>query len=171
MVEQLRTKPGGSGIDVTIGDFAEVPVKGPFSLVFVTASTFFMLPTQEDQLRCFRNVAQRLRPGGRFLIEAGLHPLGADDRPMKVVEAGTDRLLMLAGTYNPANQISTGNHLQFGPTGVKTWPFLSRFVGPGELDLMARMANLRLENRWGDWKKGPPSATSRRHVSVYVKEG
>src|SRR6185503_8376867 len=35
IVEQMRKKPGGDGITITIGDMADVPVDGTFSLVFV----------------------------------------------------------------------------------------------------------------------------------------
>src|SRR2546426_3220636 len=35
MVEQLRAKPGGADVPVTIGDLADVAVDGSFSLVFV----------------------------------------------------------------------------------------------------------------------------------------
>src|SRR6266850_3696421 len=60
MVKQLRAKPGGDAIRVTIGDMADVAVEGTFALVFVTFNTFFMLTSQEDQVRCFRNVAAHL---------------------------------------------------------------------------------------------------------------
>ena len=56
-MRQLRAKPGGEAIPVTIGDMADVPVDGEFSLVFVVFNTFFMLTTEEAQQRCFRNVA------------------------------------------------------------------------------------------------------------------
>jgi hypothetical protein len=46
-----------------------VPADQPFSLVFVVFTTFFFLLTQEDQVRCFANVAERLAPGGRFVLE------------------------------------------------------------------------------------------------------
>jgi SAM-dependent methyltransferase len=75
MVAKLRGKPGGERIPVTIGDFADVGVKGEFSLIFVAFSTFFALLTQEDQVRCFRNVAPRLAAGGRFLIDTFLPKL------------------------------------------------------------------------------------------------
>jgi hypothetical protein len=44
-----------------------------------------------------------------------------------------------------------------------------RYVWPSELDLMARIAGLRLRERWGDWDRTPFSAASRKHVSVWEK--
>jgi SAM-dependent methyltransferase len=70
MVAKLREKPGGDRIPVTMGDFADVPVEGRFTLVFVVFNTIFGLLTQADQVRCFRNVAERLTDDGRFVIEA-----------------------------------------------------------------------------------------------------
>ena len=70
MVDQLRAKEGGAKMPVTIGDFADVAVEGTFSLVFVTSNTFFMLTTQEEQIRCFVNVASHLDESGAFLVHA-----------------------------------------------------------------------------------------------------
>src|SRR3989442_7882021 len=43
MVAQLRDKPGGTSIPVSIGDFADVPVSGEFALIFVVLNTFTAL--------------------------------------------------------------------------------------------------------------------------------
>lgn len=46
--------------------------------------------------------------------------------------------------------------------------FRPAFVTPGsELDLMARLAGLRLRDRWADRQREPFDGTSRGHVSVY----
>ena len=44
-----------------------------------------------------------------------------------------------------------------------------RYVWPAECDLMARLAGMRLEHRWGGWKREPFTGLSPSHVSVYVK--
>ncbi|HDL50154.1 MAG TPA: class I SAM-dependent methyltransferase, partial [Actinobacteria bacterium] len=80
MVARLREKPGGADIPVVIGDFADVPVEGSFSLIYAAFNTFFALLTQDDQVRCFSRVANRLLPGGRFLIEAFIPDLTRFDR-------------------------------------------------------------------------------------------
>ena len=36
---------------------------------------------------------------------------------------------------------------------------------------MARLAGMRLENRWGGWLKEPLTASSGKHVSVYRSGG
>jgi hypothetical protein len=69
MVERLRAKPGGEAIPVILGDFADLPVEGGYRLVYAVFNTFFSLLTQDDQVRCFRAVADRLTPDGAFALE------------------------------------------------------------------------------------------------------
>jgi hypothetical protein len=52
---------------------------------------------------------------------------------------------------------------------VRLAPIALRIAGPGELDLMARLAGLRLQARWEGWNGEPFISTSRRHVSVYSR--
>ena len=44
-----------------------------------------------------------------------------------------------------------------------------RFTWPAELDLMARIAGLRLEARYADWDRSPFTDESTKHVSVWRK--
>jgi hypothetical protein len=44
-----------------------------------------------------------------------------------------------------------------------------RYAWPAELDLMARLAGLRLRERWGGWQREPFTAASESHVSVWDK--
>src|SRR5499426_1043735 len=60
MVARLRAKPGGDRIPITMGNFAEMAVSGRFSLIFVAFNTFFGLQSQDDQVRCFKGVADHL---------------------------------------------------------------------------------------------------------------
>src|SRR5205807_9013352 len=71
MVAQLRSTPGGERIAVTMGDFADVPVGGSYRLIYVVFNSLFNVLTQDDQVRCFENVAAHLTDDGSFVIEAG----------------------------------------------------------------------------------------------------
>ena len=51
--------------------------------------------------------------------------------------------------------------------GVRMGPISCRLISPAEMDLMARIAGLRLLARWGGWHHEPFTADSKRHVSVY----
>jgi SAM-dependent methyltransferase len=54
MVEQLRRKPGGSAISVTIGDMASNRVEGAFALVYLVFNTIGNLTSQQQQLACLK---------------------------------------------------------------------------------------------------------------------
>src|SRR5438874_9054487 len=53
MVAQLRAKPGGEEIGITIGDFATATAPGPFSLAYLVFNTIGHLTTQDAQVACF----------------------------------------------------------------------------------------------------------------------
>src|SRR3712207_6001481 len=69
MAAELRKKPGGGDIPVSIGDMANTTAPGEFSLVYLVFNTITNLLTQSQQVECFRNAAKHLQPGGRFVIE------------------------------------------------------------------------------------------------------
>ena len=70
MVAELRRKPGGPDMPVTIGDFADFSLDARYDLVFVVFNTLFSLPSQDGQTRCFETVARHLSEDGVFVIEA-----------------------------------------------------------------------------------------------------
>jgi SAM-dependent methyltransferase len=171
MVTRLRAKPGGADLPVTMGDFADVPVDGEFDLVYVVFNTFFALPTQEDQLRCARNVAARLRPGGRFVVEAFVPDLTQFDRGQRVQvgDLGLDRVKLDVSQHDRNAQTVVTQHLVFGPGGLRMYPVRIRYAWPSELDLICRLADLHLTDRYGGWHREPFGAASGGHVSVYTR--
>jgi SAM-dependent methyltransferase len=165
MVARLRAKPGGDRVPVTIGDFTDVPVAGRFSLVYVAAGSFFELPSQDAQLRCFENVARHLVPGGLFVLD-GLIP---DDsqQPMRVIPSRTGELVLRVRQVDRVEQRYVSHYLVVSGEGTRLLSVRFRYAWPSELDLMARMAGMRLRQRMGGWKGEPFTATSQSHVSVY----
>ena len=171
MVKKLRVKTGGMDIPVTIGDFAELDIEGDFSLVYVVFNTFFALLSQEDQVRCFSNVARRLREGGVFVIEAFVPDMTRWDRDqrMEARHVENDSVVLDAARHDPVEQRVASNHLVVSEGGVKLYPVQLRYAWPTELDLMARLARLRLRERWGGWRRESFTASSVKHVSVYER--
>lgn len=171
MVERLRAKPGGERVRVRAGDFAEADAPGEFALVYVVLNTFFMLTTQEAQARCFANVARRLAPGGVFLIEAFVPDLTLYDRGQAVrvsdVQAGFVNLHV--AQLDAASQRVSGQQIVIDAGGVRLYPIEIRFAWPSELDLMARLAGMRLRERWSGWRREPFDGRSQKHVSVYER--
>jgi SAM-dependent methyltransferase len=171
MLAKLREKPGGDAITVSLSDFADVDAPGPFSLVFVVFNTFFGLVTQDQQIRCFQNVAARLAPGGRFVIEAFVPDLARFDREQRVnaTRVEVDWILLEATMHRRDDQRIDSMHVLIREDGVQLNPVRIRYAFPSELDLMARLAGFRLESRWGGWDRRPFGPDSTQHVSVYAR--
>ena len=171
MVDRLRAKPGGEDIPVTFGDFVEVGVEGSFPLVYVVFNTFFALLTQEDQARCFANVARRLDTGGTFVMEAFVpDPARFDSgQVVQTKRVGAGEVVLECSRHDPVRQRVDSQNVVVRADGARLYPASIRYAWPSELDLMARLAGLRLRERWADWSRGPFTARSGGHVSVYEK--
>jgi SAM-dependent methyltransferase len=169
MVERMRAKPGGDAIAVTIGDMADVPVDGRFALVFVVFNTFFQLYSQDTQLRCFANVADHLHPSGRFVIHAFVPDTSRVEagQHLAVKEASLDRVRLDASVFDAQEQRLDTTQVRITEDGIRLVHAKLRFAWPPELDLMARLAGLTLEDRWATFEKQPFTGESAFHVSVY----
>ena len=169
MVEQLRSKPGGEHIDVTIGDFSAATVDHVFSLAYLVFNTINNLTSQDAQVACFQNAARHLRPGGCFVIEVGVPslrrlPHGERFRAFEVTETylGVDE-------FDVATQGLVSHHFtaEDGHFEKHSIPF--RYVWPAELDLMARLAGMSLRERWAGWQREPFTNESTKHISVWER--
>jgi SAM-dependent methyltransferase len=163
MVAQLRAKPGGAELPVELGDFSTTRVGATFSLVYLVFNTISNLTSQEAQVACFENAAVHLDPGGCFVVEVGF-PSGAQLEVFDLSDAhvGVDE-------YDPATQSSASHHFTLvdGEWVRLSMPFRSTY--PAELDLMARLAGMRLRERWAGFGREPFTSESTRHVSVWEK--
>ena len=170
MVDQLRQRPGGDRLRVEIGDMTAVDMGERYALVFLVYNTIFNLLTADDQVRCFENAARHLEAGGAFVVETALPhawiPPGQPDyirtELVELSEVGFD-----VARYDPATQLLTENHVRITPDGVRFAPIVCRLITPGEMDLMARLAGLTLDERFESWRREPFGSTSLCHVSVY----
>lgn len=169
MIEHLRSRPGGAELPVVLGDMADMDVEGTFRLVFAVFNTFFALPSQEAQVRCFHGVARHLTPDGAFVVEAFVPDPARFEggQTVRAVEAATDRVVLEVARHDPVGQRVASSELTLTPEGHDLRPLMLRYAWPAELDLMARLAGLRLEARWADWRRSPFTGASHRHVSLY----
>lgn len=170
MLARLAAKPGSAAVTTSVGDFADVDVDGPFAVVVVTFSTLFNLTSQEAQVRCFANVADRLAPGGMFVVDAFVPDpaLYVRNQAVVVSELTADRVVLQVAQYDPVAQTVAASSIAITEQGVRLYPVAARNVAPAELDLMARLSGLRLHARWSDWRRTPFAPDDhRRHISVY----
>jgi SAM-dependent methyltransferase len=169
MVARLRSKPGGKAIDVTIGDFATTSKERQYSVVYLIFNTINNLTSQAAQVACFKNAAAHLLPGGYFVIEVGVPalqrlPLG---ETMLVFHRSETHLGI--DEYDVVTQGFTSHHLTIAGDQVERRSIPFRYVWPSELDLMAEMAGMTLQGRWGGWSEEPFTKTSSSHVSIWRK--
>jgi SAM-dependent methyltransferase len=170
MVAQLRAKPRGRDIGVTIGDFATTRVDGEFSLVYLVFNTIFNLVTQDEQVACFENAAAHMQSGGRFVVETGVPELQRLPPGQTVIPFRAEPGGISFDVYDVITQRFSSQHYFFDDEGsVQASPVELRYAWPAELDLMARIAGLSLQDRCAGWHGEPFTSLSPGHVSVYEK--
>ena len=171
MITKLQAKAGAERISVTVGDFARTRVPGTFGLAYLVFNTIMNLTTQDEQVACFRNVADHLSPGGLFVIEVGVPalqrlPPGETIRPFTVnaTKLGFDE-------YDIATQRLVSHHYSLVDGQFDGFSIPFRYVWPSELDLMAQLHGMKLRDRWSDWGRQAFTSDSTKHVSVWEKPG
>ena len=171
MVARIRDKPGGDKVDVTVGDMASASApRHKYPLVYLVFNTIYNLLTQDAQVRCFENAARHLTTDGVVVVEAGVPSAWLrGDQFVNIEHLGSDEVVLDVNRYNAITQIMDENHVSLTKDGLRFGPISCRLIWPGEMDLMARIAGMRLVDRWGGWKQEPFTAASSRHVSVYAR--
>lgn len=170
MVARLRAKPGGERIRTTIGDLADVPVEGRYTLVYLVFNTLFALQTQEEQIRCFENVAAHLTRDGVFVVETFVPDVTRFDRDQRIEteHVGLDQAWIGLAQHFPAEQRVDSMHILLRERGARFYPVRIRYAYPSELDLMARLAGLELRDRYDSWERKPFTEPTGSCVSVYA---
>jgi len=104
-----------------------------------------------------------------FLIEAFVPDLTRFTRGqiVQAVQVGVDEVKLEASRHDPLTQRTYSQHVLITEGGVKLYPVQLRYAWPAEIDLMARLAGMRLRERWGDWRRTPFTAASINHISIY----
>jgi SAM-dependent methyltransferase len=170
MAERLFAKPGAAAVRVTIGDMRATRIPGSFTLVYLVANTIMNVTTQDDQVAVFANAAAHLEPGGCFVVEVIVPQL------RRVPPGEVARVFRLDPDHvgietfdDTAGQIAWSHHwIQARGRMVRhSAPY--RYVWPSELDLMARIAGLRLRDRWAGWDRAPFTSDSHSQIAVFEK--
>lgn len=171
MLEQLRSKPSAAEIDVALGDFARQRLESRFAVVVLAVNGITDPPTREAQIACFENAARHLEPGGCFVIETYVlapEQLSGDWSIWpRIVE--DEHVELQLSRWDAASSRVERTLVHLMPDRVRLIRLVDNYAWPGELDLMARAAGLRLRCRFGGWNREPFDASSRRHVSIYER--
>jgi hypothetical protein len=140
MVGQLRQKPGGRDVHVTIGDMASTRVEGTFRLVYLVFNTIGNLTAQNEQVACFSNAALHLEQGGCFVVEVGVPELRRLPPGERHVVFHADGDSWGIDEYDTASQTLVSHHLRREGGGLHHRAIPFRYVWAAEPDLMARLA-------------------------------
>jgi len=169
MVARLRAKPAAEHMHVVVGDMATTRIDGEFAVAYLVFNTIFNLTTQDAQVACFENAAAHLRSSGWFVIETGVPALQSLPPGQTVLPFRAEPDGLGFDVYDVVTQRFSSQHYHFADGRVEATPVEFRYAWPAELDLMARIAGMRLEGRYANWRKEPFTALSQGHVSIYQK--
>lgn len=169
MAAELKEKPGSDTVEVTIGDMTSTRVDGTFRLVYLVYNTIGNLLSQDKQVECFCNAAAHLEPGGCFVVEVLVPPLRRLPPGESSLVFTLTKQRVGYDDIDVANQRGVSHHIWFREDGPRRFSTPWRLVWPAELDLMARLAGMRLRERWADWDRSAFTGESLKHVSVWEK--
>lgn len=175
MLDLLRAKVESRSLKGSVSwnkeDITNFESSVSYTLIYAIYDAVLLLPSQEDQINCFRCAAKALEFGGRLVIESNLPNTGAftDNNRLEIVRTGESGVEFRIQEHRPIEQQFVGSYVWLTQDGIRIKPLLMRYARPPELDLMARLAGLRLESRYASWDKSVFELSSTKHVSVYVK--
>jgi SAM-dependent methyltransferase len=175
MIEKLREKPGGDQIKVIQENYVDMNVEGKYRLIPWIDWGPFLLHSQDEQVRCIQNAADHLEDGGFLVVEMPTRvPIpdnqGPNGSEHLLIESITSTSVGLwAVDYNPLDQTLFTQQILLKDGSVQLQPVPMRYVSPAEIDLMARMAGLKLKYRWSNWQRAAMTSESSTHISVYEK--
>jgi SAM-dependent methyltransferase len=169
MVEHLLVRRPNAR--VAIGDMATVDMDRRYSLVFLVATSLFLLVDQDDQVRCFENAARHLTKKGRFVVHSWTpRPSRFDHgQTLRTADVSDYGVSIEAARHDASTQRIDVQYISVDAEGgIELYPIHLRYAWPAELDLMARIAGMRLVERFGGFRNEPFTDTSPDQVSVYA---
>lgn len=174
MLERLAARPDRAGLHAHRGDITDLsclPDGLRFRLACITASTLFLLPDQDAQLRCLVGAAERLLPQGRLVVEAmaGVPPEYRDPTGLGVGETGAEAVVLHVSRHDQVQQRIVVHRLGIDEGKIQIGVTSLRYAWPAEIDLMARLAGLSLVARYGGWHREEFTSDSSTHISVYER--
>lgn len=170
MMKRARARLGEAASLVT-GDFSRTLPTGPFDAVFVGYNTLFNLPDGESLASCMGLVADRLAPGGSFVVDATL-PIDDDasstNDHVGIRTMRTGEVVLTVSRHDPAERRIIGQFVSYvDGERVRLRPWVVRYWPPEELDHVADTVGLTLVTRTADGAGTPYASGGNRHISLY----
>ncbi|MFC9219974.1 class I SAM-dependent methyltransferase [Streptomyces hygroscopicus] len=169
MLAKLADRDPEGKVRATAGDFTATTTGEVYDTVFIALNTFFAPTSADQQVECMRRMAEQLAEGGRVVIEA-FDPLPFHQQEGEKTSTRylSPQSVMIDSTHVMRDrQLILVIHTTVDGSVPQPTQELIRYAWPSEIDLMARLAGLRLVDRFGGWNDEPYGPHSPRHVSVY----
>lgn len=182
MLARLADHDPDGLIDAVCGDMVAdlSAIDTGFDVALIAVNTLFNIVEPDRQQECFRAVATRLRPGGRFVVEAFVpdpesggvaSPGSAVRSDVSVRSMAADHVVLSVSQHRPDDQRAEGQFVEITESGgVRLRPWSIRWATPAQLDEMASAAGFVVETRTADMAGAPFDDDSAGHVTVYRLE-
>jgi SAM-dependent methyltransferase len=175
MIKLLEMKASATQAPVTVhqADMCDFDLGMTFGVVFLSHNTLSALPTQDDQLMCIRSAARHVRGDGRLIVDQGMPGIDMlkGDGALRFTRTDKDGVWAIGHRHDWATQQVISQRMRFGKDGFFTGTIKGRYVWPGELDLIASLAGLRLSERWSDWSGDEFRSSSQSVISCFRPVG
>lgn len=169
MLKVMANKEDGDLVDSFVGDMSETNLNRTFDLAYNIMNGITYLLTLDEQVAFFKNAARHLKPGGIFVIETFLPRL---DRIVKddVAPYALEETYIGFDKFDQTKQLLTSYQFDLSSEKVDRFQTTHRYVWPSELELMGKIAGLRLLYTWDNWEGEPLTNESDNVVMVWQKD-
>lgn len=173
-----------SAVELVEGDMRRFDLGARFDLIILPYNSLTFLYDIDDQVSCFSSVRRHLADGGRFAIDMSVPDMGLllearHHFPLVRQELSRDRPSLgiryfassYVSQYEPASQTeSTTHYWQFfredGAVEAHVKHLTWHIFFPRELELLFRLARLRIEEKYGQYDRTPFSAESQQYLWI-----
>ncbi len=181
--QQKMSKEVRNAVAFVDGDMTNFCLGQPFDLILIGFNSLMYLHDQDDQISCLQMVRKHLAPGGclafdalipalDYLLDAQRTPVVRLELDFAAPEHGIKQFLRFSTErYDAATQVShsdyfyeiyyeDGSHQRF--TDKLDW----QMIFPREMELLGKVAGLRIIAAFGDFNRTPFDRHSRQMVWV-----
>jgi len=176
MIESLHKRRGDSPVNAWVEDICSFSLMQSPDLIYCINGVLTYLLTQDDQIRCFENVAAVMHQDSVFIVQQN-YPQTNDftgngiygDQKTNVLHVSDNEVLVRFTKQDRQNQWFLSQDIWVSGKQTMLLPQVSRYIFPSELDLLARLVGLKLKERFWGWRREAFSSAAWKYVSVYSK--
>lgn len=168
MLTRLAERAGDLPVTVLEADFRTFTVGTTFEAITLSMNTFFMAHSHDDKIRLLDRLRQHLEPDGHVVLDC-TDPATflADASPYTyALPLGPDSFVTVTNIVDRPAQRLTVCYQISDADGVRTFPEVSVWSTPAELDLLARCSGLRTVARYGGYERQEYTEHSRQVITV-----